>query len=756
MAVTETIILKSDSTQIKTASKDLNGLSTSANKADTSATKTATSFKAMAATAATLAVAVYAVKKAMDAVTKVGFSYNKQLEDSKSGLIALSVAMQDKSIPVTERYAIANKEATQTLIDLQKINAQTPHTLNQTNNIYKAMYPSMKKVGATNKELIELTRSLSIAAGAQNIEFNALLAGVDGLASGTVLANSDLGRFLVSLGVTNKALKESDDVVGMLVETFKDFKAPDTITTALSNLDNEWNILAGDLTKDIFKGSKDGVKELTKLLKNLSDEDLKNIKTGINSFALSSVNAVYGISVGVVELSNAFDSLGARIAGATFQIENGLFLNEAENKALEKMYETTKKQMAARDKILETLKKTKETIEQSIIASSKKKTVITEEDNALTALKEKQEKLAAIERKAAAAKKKASYAQLDIENEKLERAWAIGEAEEQNAIWDAEEAEEEKKRLKEIADLQKEKAAEELKAQKEIADKKLATYRIENEFKRQQAKLIDDETDKKIALAQVSQEEVEFELKAQYEKGDLTEEQYATAMELQDKLFQKTMSDYSKTGQIISEVKDGMQSDFEDFFDYTSDAFMDFGDLANDILKQIYESMVKMSIVKPLTSSLASFATSAFSGGSTASLGSGTSGVSGGMVAALNAKGGAYSSPSLSSYSGKIVSQPTPFMFASGAAIGSSSGIMGEAGAEAILPLTRTASGDLGVQTTGGSQAVTINIKNESGEQMEATSSEASFDMKGMVIDIVMDSVNRNVKGSRDMFKGLR
>ncbi|EJH2817877.1 tape measure protein [Salmonella enterica] len=61
----------------------------------------------------------------------------------------------------------------------------------------------------------------------------------------------------------------------------------------------------------------------------------------------------------------------------------------------------------------------------------------------------------------------------------------------------------------------------------------------------------------------------------------------------------------------------------------------------------------------------------------------------------LNAKGGAYASESLSAYSNRIVSTPTYFAFAKGA------GLMGEAGPEAIMPLTRSADGSLGVRMVG-------------------------------------------------------
>lgn len=67
----------------------------------------------------------------------------------------------------------------------------------------------------------------------------------------------------------------------------------------------------------------------------------------------------------------------------------------------------------------------------------------------------------------------------------------------------------------------------------------------------------------------------------------------------------------------------------------------------------------------------------------------------GGAVA--NAKGGVYSSQSLSAYSNQIVDRPTYFAFAKGA------GLMGEAGPEAIMPLTRAADGSLGVRMVGDS-----------------------------------------------------
>ena len=89
-------------------------------------------------------------------------------------------------------------------------------------------------------------------------------------------------------------------------------------------------------------------------------------------------------------------------------------------------------------------------------------------------------------------------------------------------------------------------------------------------------------------------------------------------------------------------------------------------------------------------------------GGLLGSIGSGLKGLLGGstfngtgpLLTFANAQGGVYSSPSLSAYSNQIVTSPTLFKFATGA------GLMGEAGPEGILPLTKTSKG-LGVHALG-------------------------------------------------------
>jgi hypothetical protein len=67
----------------------------------------------------------------------------------------------------------------------------------------------------------------------------------------------------------------------------------------------------------------------------------------------------------------------------------------------------------------------------------------------------------------------------------------------------------------------------------------------------------------------------------------------------------------------------------------------------------------------------------------------------------------------LSFAQGGVVDKPTIFPFASGV------GMMGEAGPEAILPLTRTSGGDLGVKSEGSGNTIVMNINAMDSESFE-------------------------------------
>ena len=74
-------------------------------------------------------------------------------------------------------------------------------------------------------------------------------------------------------------------------------------------------------------------------------------------------------------------------------------------------------------------------------------------------------------------------------------------------------------------------------------------------------------------------------------------------------------------------------------------------------------------------------------------------------MASFNAKGNVFAKNKIVPYAyGGIVNKPTLFPMANGM------GLMGEAGAEAIMPLRRHSNGKLGVEASGGMGNVVVNV----------------------------------------------
>jgi len=216
---------------------------------------------------------------ALSIVKKVisdGFRYNKTIEEQVIGIRSLIVATsqnvtaQGQALTLQQKYTLANKEALSVMSDLEEINKMTPHTLGQTAQIYKSLFATSKAAGASQKEMVQMTKLVSIAAGNAGIEFNQLLASVDGLANGTFLANSEMGRFMISLGLSKdrlSSLSKEGKSIDYILNRLSDFDVKvNTMNVALSNMDNAWQQLTGELTKNVFESTKDDIADVTSLL----------------------------------------------------------------------------------------------------------------------------------------------------------------------------------------------------------------------------------------------------------------------------------------------------------------------------------------------------------------------------------------------------------------------------------------------------------------------------------------------------------
>jgi len=192
----------------------------------------------------------------------------------------------------------------------------------------------------------------------------------------------------------------------------------------------------------------------------------------------------------------------------------------------------------------------------------------------------------------------------------------------------------------------------------------------------------------------------------------------------------------------LNEVKDAGKNAFADlanaveswgnkaadtFADFVVDGKASFGDLVNSMLKDIVRLQAKQ-VLDPITKSASSWLTSAVGNMF------GSSSAAGVQLAA----GGVMSGPGISAYSGSVVSRPTLFPFAKGI------GLMGEAGAEAILPLQRGSNGKLGVQAAGGG-GVTVNIIEDSSRAGQTQSRQEQGG--ALVLDVFVDRIRAAVAG---------
>lgn len=166
-----------------------------------------------------------------------------------------------------------------------------------------------------------------------------------------------------------------------------------------------------------------------------------------------------------------------------------------------------------------------------------------------------------------------------------------------------------------------------------------------------------------------------------------------------------------------------------------------FSSLGETVIKTLIQMATQALITKAIMASFGGGAGGMFGslfGGASGAASSGTALQSFGSSFAFNALGGVYDSPSLSAYSGGVYSTPQYFAFAKGA------GVFGEAGPEAIMPLTRSADGSLGVRAVGReSPAVQSAASQIQAQPRIAVSVDARSTFTGKPDDITMQAVER-------------
>ena len=168
-----------------------------------------------------------------------------------------------------------------------------------------------------------------------------------------------------------------------------------------------------------------------------------------------------------------------------------------------------------------------------------------------------------------------------------------------------------------------------------------------------------------------------------------------------------------------------------------------FKDFASSIIKDLIRIMIQQSIMKPLMGGLGSLFSGLGGGADTAMAGTAS-------IGTFAANGGAFSNGVKMFAQGGVVNGPTTFPMANG------TGLMGEAGPEAIMPLKRTASGALGIMSQGGGgqvNNVTVNVSVSGGDETTANSQTGAA-LGGIISKAVQSELVRQKRPGGLLFAG--
>lgn len=254
---------------------------------------------------------------------------------------------------------------------------------------------------------------------------------------------------------------------------------------------------------------------------------------------------------------------------------------------------------------------------------------------------------------------------------------------------------------------------------------------LQQQYESKQAQLDREHADHSRGMTDEAYAEESAALKAHYDADvALTKQHYAEMDQAQANWVNGAIAAMQNWADQGANVADQTKSLFTDAFTQMNDALVNFvqtgklsfSQLADSIIADLVRMELRIVESKILQSILGMFMT----GPSGANMGyfgsysqSATDATAGSIVDSIyNAKGGVYNSPSLSRYSGGVYDSPQFFKFASG-------GVFGEAGPEAIMPLSRGSDGKLGVKAAGGGNTTVI-VENHSDNKAQVQQSKDS------------------------------
>ena len=320
-----TITINGETTELKAAKADVEDLAKNVKKADTATAGLKDSFAALALKIGGVAALTAAFKD----LVSTGFEANKSFENLQiqlTGLIAANssnVSSMGRVLDAHEKWNLGMAESEKILNQLNETNAKTKFTLEEITGAFNMFYATSAGQGSREKA-VQAMDSIALAAQAVGKNINDLTPMMDSLATGTVIAASEMGSFMKIVGLTNDELKKANEngqVYDYLIEKLAKFKelsgeAGNSYEVALGGVKNEITEIARELTKPMFETVTKGLNDFGKLIKDHKDDIIEFGEDVFRSFQLIGSGILYiGVTAAKVLLAiptailSGFDAL---------------------------------------------------------------------------------------------------------------------------------------------------------------------------------------------------------------------------------------------------------------------------------------------------------------------------------------------------------------------------------------------------------------------------------------------------------------
>lgn len=234
-----------------------------------------------------------------------GISANAVLESLQTKLTGLisansaNVTSTGEVINAQQKWQLSSEVASEALERLKSIATATGNQISSTTDAFTMFYATANDQGGAS-DAMDAFNAIALAAQVAGKDMASLVPMFDSLATGTVLAGSEMGSFMKIVGLTNEELKlanQNGTLFATLQERLAQFSSvaklsAGTYEMELNKLKSSISSLSSEASKPVF-------------------DALKNSIAGLNKFIAENKEAISSLLAGIRELGEVLLVAGA-------------------------------------------------------------------------------------------------------------------------------------------------------------------------------------------------------------------------------------------------------------------------------------------------------------------------------------------------------------------------------------------------------------------------------------------------------------